>query len=244
MRKQTKNSALDYERVFEYTRGMLRTPASWQKHFWDAYSQKVTPFLSDCIAAASRVIFIGIGSGDVVPSLRREDRMKIIGIDVNFRSLVYAREHAQVAVADGSNLPFLNGSADLVICNQVLHHIIGQGTLDAAIGECARVLKQGGRFIAIEPNAFHPSGMLMNLAAGLGIYHLLSGASDYEFSVSPRLIQRLLKAHGLSAATPRAITFSHPRFPIFMQRIVHAADDRLSRLYLAGLINIYAAVKS
>jgi ubiquinone/menaquinone biosynthesis C-methylase UbiE len=244
MGKQAKNNALDYERTFEYARGVLRTPVSWQKYFWDAYYRKVTPFLTACIAGSSRVVFIGIGSGDVVPSLRAEDRVKIIGIDVNFRSLVNAREHAKVAVADGSNLPFLSGSADLVICNQVLHHITGQGTLDAAIGECARILKQGGRFIAIEPNSFHPSGMLMNLAAGLGVYHLLSGGSDYEFSISPRRIQRLLNAHGFVAAQPQAITFSHPRFPIFVQRVMHAADRRLSRLYLAGLINIYSAVKS
>lgn len=244
MGTQPRNKALDYERIFEYTRGVLKTPLSWQNYFWDAYYRKITPLLSDIIARSSRVVFIGIGGGDVVPSLSAEDRAKITGIDVNFRSLLHAREYADVVVADGSRLPFADGSIDLVICNQVLHHIIGQGTLDAAIGECARILKKGGRFVAVEPNAFHPSGMLMNLAARLGIYHRLSGGSDHEFSIPPGRIQNLLKIHGLSPANPQAVTFSHPRFPIFMQRMIHAADTRLPDLYLAGLINIYSAVKA
>jgi len=51
-------------------------------------------------------------------------------------------------VADALDLPFATGSFDLVVANLVLHHI---RPLPALLSEVARVLRPGGRFVALEP---------------------------------------------------------------------------------------------
>jgi SAM-dependent methyltransferase len=51
-------------------------------------------------------------------------------------------------VADALDLPFATGSFDLVVANLVLHHIRPLGAL---LSEVARVLRPGGRFVALEP---------------------------------------------------------------------------------------------
>jgi ubiquinone/menaquinone biosynthesis C-methylase UbiE len=146
-------------------------------------------------------------------------------------------------MADGSNIPLRNDSVDLVICNQVLHHIIGQGNLGATIKECHRILKRGGKLIAIEPNSLHPSGVLVNIANRFHKYHFLSGGSDYEFPISPLYILKLLRDNSFHVLKSFVVTFSHPRFPVFLQKIINSLDGKLSRFYLAGLINFYVAVK-
>ena len=243
MSKGIKDKIICYESEFEYSKGIIRTPRKWINYFWANYHKKISPLLSSEIAKCNKVVFIGIGGGDVVPSLYFEDKRKIIGLDVNFKSLLSVREHAKVVVADGSSIPLKSESIDLVVCNQVLHHIIGQGSLEAAINECHRILKRGGKFIAIEPNSLHPSGVLMNVANRFHKYHFLSGGSDYEFAISPFYIFKLLRNNSFSTLKSFAVTFSHPRFPVFLQKIINSLDRILSRFYLAGLINFYMAVK-
>ena len=50
-------------------------------------------------------------------------------------------------VADAERLPFDNQSFDLVTCRIAPHHFID---IDAAIGEAARVLRPGGRFVVVD----------------------------------------------------------------------------------------------
>ncbi len=52
------------------------------------------------------------------------------------------------AIADALNLPFSDGSFDLVVANLALHHIRPLGAL---LKEVFRVLTPGGRFCALEP---------------------------------------------------------------------------------------------
>lgn len=243
MTKDSKNKALKYESEFEYGRGILRTPRNWISYFWNRYYEKIQPYFNGEIAKCTRIVFIGIGGGDIVPFLNQEDKRKIIGLDVNFKSLISAKEHVAVIMADGSAMPFKCGSVDMVVCNQVLHHMLGQGNLEATIDECYRILKKDGRFVAIEPNSLHPSGALMNMANRFHKYNFLTGGSDYEFAISPFYMRRLLKKKAFSMIESFVVTFSHPRFPIFLQKMVNIFDDRFSKLYLAGLINLYSAVK-
>ncbi|OGW40603.1 MAG: hypothetical protein A2Y97_05110 [Nitrospirae bacterium RBG_13_39_12] len=242
MKKNLKEK-LHYESKFEYSKGIIRTPEKWKNYFWAAYYKKILSSLRSKITKYNRVVFIGIGYGDIVPSLQFEDRIKIIGIDVNFNSLLSAKEHTSVIMADGSCLPLKSNNVDLVVCNQVLHHIIGQGTLDATINECHRILKCGGEFIAVEPNSMHPSGALINIANRFHKYHFLTGGSDHEFAISPFHIFRVLRNNGFSILKSSAVTFSHPRFPLFIQKIINVLDNKLSRFYMGGLINLYIAVK-
>jgi SAM-dependent methyltransferase len=243
MEKDTKSRIIQYESKFEYSKGVIGTPVNWKTYFWNYYYKKIMPYISDRISRSKKVLFIGIGSGDIVPMLNDEDKRKIIGLDVNFNSLLSAKQQTTVMMADGSQIPLKSNSIDLVVCNQVLHHIIGQGSLESTISDCYRVLNKGGEFIAIEPNSLHPSGALMNMANRFHKYYLLVGGSDYEFSISPFYMLRLLRNNNFLKLKTSVITFSHPRFPVFLQKIINKIDDKFARFYPVGLINLYAAVK-
>jgi ubiquinone/menaquinone biosynthesis C-methylase UbiE len=241
--KDIKEKIVRYESEFKYGPGILNTPRQRISYFWDYYYKTLAPFLSNKIKGAERVIIVGIGSGDIVPFLDESEKRKIIGIDVNPESLQLAAQHVSVIESDASNMPFENGSADLVICNQVLHHIIGQGSLDATIRECYRILRKEGEFIAIEPNALHPSGIVLNIANRFHMYNYLTGGSDYEFSISPFYMRNIMKKNKFIKLKCSAVTYSHPRFPVALQKIINLCDKKLSRFYFAGLINLYTAVK-
>lgn len=241
--KDNRDKILQYESNFKYADGLIKTPKKWISYFWSSYYKKVAPIISSKIGRCEKVVFIGIGEGDVIPMLSDEERKKVIGIDINASSLLSAEKYVKAILADAADMPFESNSVDLIVCNQVLHHIIGQGTLETTLRECYRILRKEGEFIVIEPNSFHPSGMLINIANRFHKYHLLTGGSDHEFSISPLHLMRLLRKCNFTRLKGSALTFSHYRFSIFLQRAINLIDDRLSRFYLLGLINTYTAVK-
>ncbi len=51
-------------------------------------------------------------------------------------------------IGDSEDLPFKDETFDIVFCNSSLHHAVDMGK---AVKQVARVLKDGGRFLAIEP---------------------------------------------------------------------------------------------
>ncbi len=53
--------------------------------------------------------------------------------------------------AEGESLPFKKESFDLVLCSEVLEHSF---LPEKMLGECARVLKPGGRLVFSTPNSF------------------------------------------------------------------------------------------
>lgn len=73
-----------------------------------------------------------------------------VGIDVSPAELGRARGRgaAPVVLGDGSSLPFRSGSFDAVACSMALMLI---QPLDAALAEVARVLRPGGRLVALLP---------------------------------------------------------------------------------------------
>ena len=102
-----------------------------------------------------RALDIGTGPGQIVLKLaRRLTRWKFVGVDRSpnmiaqgLASLAPAVELAgriHFYVADGSQLPFRDGSFDLVVCNSVLHHIAEPQKL---LAEIVRLSKPGGAIL-------------------------------------------------------------------------------------------------
>jgi ubiquinone/menaquinone biosynthesis C-methylase UbiE len=102
-----------------------------------------------------RALDIGTGPGQIVLKLaRRLTRWKFVGVDRSpnmiaqgVASLVPAVELAgrvHFSVADGNQLPFRNGSFDLVVCNSVLHHIAEP---QKVLAEIVRLSKPGGAIL-------------------------------------------------------------------------------------------------
>jgi ubiquinone/menaquinone biosynthesis C-methylase UbiE len=102
-----------------------------------------------------RALDIGTGPGQIVLKLaRRLTRWKFVGVDRSpnmiaqgVASLAPAVEltgRVHFYVGDGNQLPFRDGSFDLVVCNSVLHHIAEPQKL---LAEIVRLSKPGGAIL-------------------------------------------------------------------------------------------------
>ncbi len=236
-----KDEARDFEKSFRHGKGIMPTPRRWIEHFWNHHRAKVMDLLRRHSEGAGSMIFVGIGMGDVLPDLCVEKK-KVVGIDLNRTHLLHAAAHCNPLVADGAALPVKDGSMDLVVCNMVLHHIVGQGRLERALAECFRVLKKGGRLLIVEPNLFHPSGLALTALNLFHLYHIVGGGSNYEYALSPFRLMRICKK-SFTSVEAGAVTFSHPRFPIALQELLKRREDMLARFYYLGFSFWLTAVK-
>lgn len=95
------------------------------------------------------------------------------------------------------NLTFINGNVldiepkpedyDIVFMNLVLHHM--RLCLEDVVDYIYRSLPSGGKFAAIEPNAYSPIAMLA---------HLINSKSRNEGFLTPHRIKSLLMSRGFS----------------------------------------------
>ncbi|HEX7553916.1 MAG TPA: methyltransferase domain-containing protein [Geothrix sp.] len=93
---------------------------------------------------------VGCGSGARLAALAR-DGWQVVGQDVDARSAEYAQSRHGVAVRVGDlrNLELGTASFDCILMNNVLEHLHDPvGVLQ----ECLRILKPGGRLVAVTPN--------------------------------------------------------------------------------------------
>src|SRR3972149_3856653 len=148
-----RNKAKEFEKGFSYGKGVIPTPGDWISYFWDTHRNKIMKSLENPLDRADSILFVGVGSGDILPSLNLGGKT-VFGIDLNLRFLVRAAGCCHAVAADSAMLPFKNNYFDMVVCNMVLHHVVGQGGLENTIAECSRVLRRGGRLLAFEPNLF------------------------------------------------------------------------------------------
>lgn len=121
-----------------------------------------------------RLLEIGCGQGYGTWHLVRRGA-RVVGLDLSDRRCRAAREALSApaaprvgwCVAGAERLPFAAASFDLVLCREVLMY-----TEPArVIGECARVLRPGGRAAFIESLAGGPL---------LRLYRRLTGSRDYR----------------------------------------------------------------
>jgi demethylmenaquinone methyltransferase/2-methoxy-6-polyprenyl-1,4-benzoquinol methylase len=98
------------------------------------------------LPAGSRVLDLACGTGDLCNDLARVD-VAAIGVDFSAGMLAAAHTTAPLARADGAVLPFPDGVFDGVVCGFALRNFVA---LSVVFTECARVLREGGRFAAVD----------------------------------------------------------------------------------------------
>ena len=111
----------------------------------------------DALAAVAggTVLDLACGTGDLCRDLAARGYAPI-GIDFSAGMLAAAQVDAPLVRGDGAALPFARGSADGLTCGFALRNFVD---LDAVFAECARALRVGGRFAALDATV--PTNALM-----------------------------------------------------------------------------------
>ena len=103
--------------------------------------------------AIQDVLELGCGIGSVAADLAATYQMNVCGTDHDAEQIKIARSmqpqnaHLHYSVEDAANLSFQDASFDLVVSQNVFHHIPEWKT---AAKEIARVLRAGGYFIWLD----------------------------------------------------------------------------------------------
>ena len=111
------------------------------------YEEQILPLVRTHLAGAARVLDVGCGEGQVARLALGVDAQVAVGIDPTWAQVVEATKRgggAAYARSGAAQLPFASGSFDAAVACLVFEHI---QDVDDAIGEVARVLRPGGRFL-------------------------------------------------------------------------------------------------
>jgi SAM-dependent methyltransferase len=136
------------------------------------------------------------------------------------------------AAGRAGELPYSDGSFDVVLYRLVLHHVVFQGPLAPVFEEAARLLRPGGALVAVEPGLWHPVGAGLALANRAGLGPKVHGTPD-DIPLSPRLLEREARSAGLEPEL-HAVTYGWRRLPAGVQRALHPLDAAGSRPRIAA----------
>lgn len=105
--------------------------------------------------SSGKILEIGVGKGDLALKIfmKLEHReMRYVGIDISEEGVKIAQQKASdfsFLIADGIYLPFKSQQFDIIICSEVIEHIIGK---ERVLFEISRVLLDEGILILTTPN--------------------------------------------------------------------------------------------
>jgi SAM-dependent methyltransferase len=214
-----------YEQEFHYSKGSLDvTPRDWFWLAWGHFRREISRCMSEVVKKNCIMVIVGVGESGFVP---REGSMWTIGIDINRTALAKTDRKIDLVIGSASHLPLKENSVDLVYFELVLHHLKGQMSLSVPFSESYKVLVPHGRMIAVEPNMLHPSGFLLNLLNVFHLYASVFGGSNYEYSLTAKELTVPLSR--FSGFEVEALSFYHPRFPLFLQRYIMQRADFLKK---------------
>jgi demethylmenaquinone methyltransferase / 2-methoxy-6-polyprenyl-1,4-benzoquinol methylase len=98
------------------------------------------------VSPGARVLDLACGTGDLCADLAA-DGASPIGVDFSAGMLTAATVDTPLVRADGAVLPFADAAFDGITCGFALRNFVD---LDVVFTECARVLRPGGRFAALD----------------------------------------------------------------------------------------------
>lgn len=161
-----------------------------------------------------RVLEVGCGEGELSERLLRELDAEVVAVDQSPRMVELTRSRGVGAlVADVQELPFENAFFDAALAAWMLYHV---PDLDRGISELARVLRPGGRLVAVTNAADH----LQELFA-------LGGIDRWELPFGAENGAELLGGHFRSVERREAygeVVFAD----IDAVRTYYASSDRLA----------------
>jgi SAM-dependent methyltransferase len=161
----------------------------WQEGFTEGadpeYEEQILPLAAALLTGSQRVLDIGCGEGQVARLARAVGAPVVVGVDPTWAQLGLAVQRGggpKYLRGGASQLPFADGAFDTVVACLVFEHI---EAVDQAIGEVARVLRPGGRFLFF---LNHP--LLQTPNSGWIDDHVLDPPEQY-WRIGPYLVEEL-----------------------------------------------------
>src|SRR4051794_33613062 len=112
------------------------------------------PLVAAVVAAQpGRILEVGCGWGELARRLAEATGAEVVATDLSPRMIELTRENGVAAeLADVQELPFPDASFDVAVAAWMLYHV---PDLPRGIRELARVLRPGGRLVAVTNSRFH-----------------------------------------------------------------------------------------
>jgi len=176
----------------------------------------------------SIILEVGCGSGEDAIYVSKASK-NIVGVDIALKALkrfTFTTNSFQGILADVKKLPFRSSSFDYVISSGLLHHLIGQGDLKEYLREFARVTRgRGGYVIALEPNLFNQSGVLMNIFNT--IKPGITGLVPHERALSPLYLIKIFNEAGLEEVKCISASYVWNRFPLSVSKFISKHENKI-----------------
>jgi ubiquinone/menaquinone biosynthesis C-methylase UbiE len=187
----------------------------------------------------------GCGDGRYLAALAAELPPRRAGVDISERILETARQRvdADLRQANLETLPFEANGFDLVLCSQVIEHVLEAG---AAVHELARVLRPGGTLVISTDNARNYVTRTLNAPRSAAVQALrLRGARGrIESPATPYTrasFRALLEDGGFTVERLETFRF-HLMWPFDARPLTRALNAVDARLPAHGLGDIVVAV--
>ena len=195
--------------------------------------------------AFSRALVVGCGTGDDVTALNAK---MITALDLSWVAVRFARDERPIASyvqADGMRLPLSSGTFDVVLCSEVIEHVLEP---DRLVGEIARVLAPNGLLLLSTPNWVSWWGLARKLGELILRRPITSGGQPVDNWYTTRRLKDTLSRHFVIQSW-RGVWYFPPTglamrrlpdrliFPVF--RLLVPLDRLLGRL-LPGLGHLLA----
>jgi len=173
----------------------------------------------------SSILEAGCGSGEDAVYVQKASK-NIVGVDISHTALKrFSANGFQGILADVKKLPFRSDSFDYVLCSGLLHHLVGQGDLLGYLMEFVRVIKRGGHVVTLEPNVFHPSGILMNIFNT--IKPGITGLVPHEKALSPLYLTKVFSKVRLKDVKCVSASYVWNRFPLPISEFISKHEDKI-----------------
>jgi ubiquinone/menaquinone biosynthesis C-methylase UbiE len=161
-----------------------------------------------------RILDLGCGTGFFLEDISK-CHANTVGLDLSEAMLAIGKEKPGVGrfvAGDGSNLPFISESFDVIVCRGSLHHM---PNLEATLSEIYRVLVPEGRVIITEPSN---DAWLIRLSRKL-MYHISDNFDEEDEGYHLSDLERRFEKSGFNSKIVRRFGFLGYVFSGFPDRL-------------------------
>lgn len=144
----------------------LREQYRQQQTGWRPATEVYADLVRRSLTPTARVLDLGCGRGGLVEQLDHPIA-QVVGVDPDWLSLAEHRLSLPRVVAFSDDLPFAEGSFDLIFASWLLEHLANPGRTFQAISHC---LRPKGLFLFLTPNGRHPLSLLNRAFGRLGAW--------------------------------------------------------------------------